>query len=576
MKYSTLLKKLCLTALITSFPNDGMLLRCFNITITVSKKKMQGHYQFNGTMLLGSFLGSTPMELAYIIKKYIMCSSIFSMLFNAIEVVNPGFINFLISLRCLCKNVGKQVFDLRHGVAVRKFPRKVIIDYSSPNIAKQLHVGHLRTTVIGDCLSRFFYYKGYVVVPLNHLGDWGTNFGLVMAYIRKFGLVGSFSNITELGDIYQKAKALYKEDSIFADSTHKEVLLLQKGDVKTTGIWKIITNSSLQQFNKIYKVLNVYIHVRGESYYNYLLSNIVCYLECINLVTKSCGSKYIYLQDFYNRLGKPLPLIIEKSGGIFNYNTTDIAALFHRIFTERGAIIIYITDVGQDLHFKMLFILAQYSGFLCKHKPRVEHVSCGLVLKDDGTKLKTRSGYAEKLEALIQDTIEGVDKMLITRDLYKNTVKRKLYSVYLGVNSIRYNELMVNRTSDYVYNIDRMLNFDGNTLIFVLYTYARLQSIKRVSSRKIGTIILRNTYEEELGFFLCRFPCIVDKVICSRSPHKIVEYLYELSRVFNVFFDNCKIFNGLYEDTRVSLCYAVSNIMYECFFLLGINPTNRI
>lgn len=576
MKYSTLLKNICLIALITNFPNDVKLLKCFNFVVTISKKKMHGHYQFNGAMLLGSSLRSTSLDLANIIKKYIMSSSILSLLFTAVEVIDPGFINFLISLRCLNSGISKQVFDLHHGVAFKKFSRKVIIDYSSPNIAKQLHVGHLRTTIIGDCLSRFFYYKGYNVVSLNHLGDWGTNFGLVMAYIKKFNLKGSFNNITELGDIYQKAKTFSKEDCIFIKDTYKEVLLLQKGDYKTIGIWRLITKSSLQQFNKIYKSLNVRIQVRGESFYNYLLSNIVLYLESKNLVIKSCGSKCVYLQDFFNRLGKPLPIIIEKPIGIYNYNTTDIAAVFHRIFTERGSIVIYITDVGQDLHFKMLFMLARYSGFIRECLPKLEHVSCGLVLKNDGTKLKTRSGYAKKLEMLIQDTVEGVNKMLITRDGYKDEAKRTLFSVYLGVNSVRYNELMTNRSSDYVFNLDRMLTFDGNTLIFVLYSYTRLQSIKRASSRKISTIALCNVYEEELGFYLCRFPCIIDKVIQNRSPHKIVEYLYELSRVFNVFFDNCKIFNSLYEDTRVSLCYAVSNVMYECFFLLGIDPTNRI
>lgn len=577
MKYSVVIKNICKAALITKYPHCKAFFSKFNFCVVKTKKRLGTHYQFNDSMFLETVLNMKPLLIGFAVQQYTQ-SSLFSGIFDSVTVTQPGFVNFLISLRCLRISVSRQINNLRQGVAITSKVCKVIFDYSSPNVAKNLHAGHLRTTLIGDCLSRFFKYKGYDVLALNHVGDWGTNFGLINAYLKQYEQDIDLVTLEDLECIYKKAKAKLSTDSNFATLAGAEVISLQKKDTKSIVVWRRVCSLSVTKFNQIYKYLNVKIHLRGESFYNYLLSNVVLLLQSKRLLSMSYGTKCVYLKNFYNRNGTLLPIILMKSNGTYNYNTTDLAAVYHRSFVENSRHIIYITDTGQSIHFKMLFKLARYVGFLKDNKVCLEHVPCGLVLKQDGTKFKTRMGSVEKLENIIEEAVTKAEKMLAERVGYTNFVKRRTYAAYIGVNSLKYHELMVCRTSDYVYDIDKLLCFDGNTFVFVMYSYVRARSIQKNSVCNVfGTIsLLCTTHEVQLALHLYRFPCVFDKSIVQKMPHKIVEYMYELSRIFNIFIENCVIVGSENESSRVVLCQAVAKVLRECFTLLGISTVNRL
>jgi arginyl-tRNA synthetase len=404
--------------------------------------------------------------------------------------------------------------DPRLGIEKAAQPQKVVIDFSSPNVAKEMHVGHLRSTIIGDCLARLFEFLGDDVLRLNHIGDWGTAFGMLIAYMKEQVpevLTGKKeTDLTHLVFWYKAAKQLFDCDPDFKRAAHREVVALQRGEPQAMAAWRIICLISERAYQEIYDVLDVKLIQRGESFYNPMLGPLVQDLEKKGLITISEGAKCIFLEGFYNREGEPLPLMVQKSDGGYNYATTDMAALRQRIEVEKADRIIYVTDAGQQVHFQMIFKAAEKAGYLDPGKVRVDHVGFGLVLGPDGKKFRTRSGDTERLIDLLTAAQEHARAILIERDPGMSVEEMNRISHVLGIGAVKYADLSSNRTKDYLFSYERMLKFEGNTAVFLEYSYVRAEAIKR----KIGIaiedvlherIVLVHPSEVALGLHLLQF-----------------------------------------------------------------------
>jgi arginyl-tRNA synthetase len=379
-----------------------------------SSQEEFGHYQCNSALRLAKTLQQNPRAIAQkIIDKFdrSFCSKI--------EIAGPGFINFTLLPHFLSQQLQEQLHDRLCGASLPKKRQKVVVEFSSPNVAKELHVGHIRSTIIGDCLARLFEFLQHDVLRLNHIGDWGTQFGMLITYMKEAApQVLKGEEETTLGALmewYRAAKKRFDEDANFKKRAQLEVVRLQSGDKDTLYAWKSICDISRTAFQEIYDLLDVKIIERGESFYNPFLKEIVAEFERQGLVTISDGAKCVYLEGFKNREGDLLPLMIQKSDGGYNYDTTDLAAIRHRIFVEKADRIIYITDAGQSLHFQMLFAAAKKIGWLDPNKTEVDHVGFGLVLGADGKKFKTRSGETEKLIDLLTEAVDRARAMVKER-----------------------------------------------------------------------------------------------------------------------------------------------------------------
>lgn len=583
------IKQLCIEALILLYPEKTAYFTEHNIDITPATNDKFGHYQCNSAMKLSKLLFTTPREIADKLRTVLLEQNIKSAsMFSNIEVAGPGFINFTINATYLSKLLNNQIVDAHLHCDTITAPQKVIIDFSSPNIAKEMHVGHLRSTIIGDCIARTLEFLGYEVLRLNHVGDWGTQFGMLIAYIEHNQLSVeqvSILDISELLKLYRAAKLEFDADPKFKLKAQQAVVKLQGGDSQAIKYWHAICASSRIAFEQIYATLDIKIQERGESFYNSQLANIITDLEQQNLITISDGAKCVSLEGFQNRDGEPLPLIVQKSDGGYNYATTDMAALKHRVNIEHGSWLIYVTDAGQGQHFKMVFAAAKLAGYYNPDKVRIDHVPFGLVLRADGKKFQTRAGDTERLIDLLEAAINKARELLATRN-YTDITANELQQMaqILGINAIKYADLANNRTSDYAFSLDRMLQFEGNTAAFVCYAYVRVQSIKRKTSIDINQLLVSNhakinlqTPEEiDLGLQLLRFPEIINNFTVELLPNRITDYLYNLAEKFHVFFHNCRVEGSSEQNSRILLCEAVARVLRQGLELLGLRPLEKM
>lgn len=540
-----------------------------------------GHYQCNSALRLSKSLRQAPRAVAQAIietlepKMREICTKI--------EVAGPGFINFTIAPAFLSQELTAQLNDPLLG-AVRVNKQKIVIDFSSPNVAKELHVGHLRSTIIGDCLCRLFEFLGHDVCRLNHIGDWGTQFGMLISYMKESApdvLAGiEDTSLEALMRWYRAAKKRFDEDPAFQKQSKLEVVRLQSGDLESVKAWKLICDVSRKGFQEIYNLLGVRIQERGESFYNPLLRDVVKELEEKGLVTISDGAKCIFLEGFKNREGEPLPLMIQKSDGGFNYDTTDMAAIKHRIFVEKADRIIVVTDNGQALHFQMIYAAAEKAGWLDPTKVKAEHVGHGLVVGTDGKKFKTRSGDTEKLIDLLYEGIEEAEKIL--RDKMEDASEEEIKHLakVIGIDAIKYADLSCHRTKDYTFSYERMLRFDGNTAVFLLYAYVRIHGIKRkISGKQVlahGKMDLRHPSEISLGIHLRRFGEILEGVAKDLLPNRLADYLYELAHKFNAFYRDCRIEGAPEEASRLLLAELTARVLKQGLEILGLQIIDRM
>ena len=543
-----------------------------------------GHYQCNSALKFSKELKKNPREISQKIIEHLspqlrsQCSKI--------EIAGPGFINFTFSAPFLSEQMQAQIQDRLLGVPIPQKKQKIVIDFSSPNIAKELHVGHLRSTIIGDSIARLFEFLGHDVLRLNHVGDWGTQFGMLIAYMKKWapGVIAGekTTDLDSLMNWYRLAKKSFDEDPIFQKTAKEEVLKLQSGDPLSRKIWNLICDISRKGFQEIYDLLHIEIIERGESFYNPALQNVVHELDQKGLVTVSDGAKCIFLDQFKNREGEPFPLIIQKTDGGFNYDTTDMAAIRHRIFEEKADRIIYVTDNGQSLHFQLIFAAAEKAGWLKPEKPRVDHVGFGLVLGADGKKFKTRSGDTEKLIDLLTESIDRAKVVL--QEKRENVAEKELDHLanVIGIDAVKYADLSTHRTKDYTFSYDRMLRFEGNTAVFLLYSYVRINGIKRKTKSDIQQILatshvhITHPSEISLALHLRRFGEIIERISFDLLPNHLAEYLYILAEKFNAFFRDCRVEGSEEENSRLIVCELTACVLKQGLEILGLEVVDRM
>lgn len=540
-----------------------------------------GHYQCNSPLALSKILKESPRAIAQKIVEHFHARD-----FAKIEIAGPGFINFTFSSQYLSDVLNAQLKDRFLGANPPLNREKIVVEFSSPNIAKELHVGHIRSTLIGDCLARLFEFLDQDVLRLNHLGDWGTQFGMLIAYMKDHCLDvlegREPTNLELLMKWYKAAKKRFDEDAAFKNRAQKEVVRLQSGEEDAIRGWQLICDVSRRGFQEIYDLMGVRITERGESFYNPFLKDVVDELDQLGLITVSDGAKCVYLDGFKNRDGESLPIIVQKSDGGYNYDTTDLAAIRHRIFVEKADRIILVVDQGQSLHFQMLFALAEKAGWLDPRKVLAEHVGFGLVLGQDGKKFKTRSGETEKLIDLLMGAIDKAEEILLERELSMDPEERKRLAKILGIGAVKYADLSSLRTKDYTFSYERMLKFEGNTAVFLLYAYVRINGIKRKIAADMAQvlnthkIVLDHSSEIALGLHLARFGEMVEVMARDLLPNRLTDYLYELAEKFNAFFRDCRVEGTPEEGSRLVLCELTARVLKQGLHILGLETVERL
>lgn len=557
------------------------------IEITQSTQDKFGHYQFNSAMKLAKILQKSPKEIAQTIFQKFCDPQHENLLYpiQRLEIAGPGFINIFIDPQYLAACLPVILDDPMLGVQPPP-QQRVIVDFSSPNTAKEMHVGHLRSTIIGDCLARVLEFLGHDVIRLNHIGDWGTAFGMLIAYIKetspKVLTSEETTDLTHLVHWYKEAKKKFDHDSDFKKASQLQVVALQRGDLVALRAWEIICSISEKAYQEIYDLLDVKIQTRGESFYNSYLREIVNELEAKGLVQISEGAKCIFIEEFRNREGEPMPLMIQKSDGGFNYDTTDMAAIKHRIQVEKADRIIIVTDAGQALHFQLIFKVAEKAGYLNERKVELNHVPFGLVLGNDGKKFRTRSGETEKLIDLLISGIEHAKKILKERDPTIEPQQCHKVGTILGIGAIKYADLASHRTSDYTFSYERMLKFEGNTAAYLMYSYVRVAGIKRkikidISAIKKATNIrLEHPSEIALSLHLCQFDEAINSVTKDLLPNRLTDYLYGLAEKFNAFFRDCRVEGSPEQNSRLLICETTARIMQKGLELLGVKTVEKM
>jgi arginyl-tRNA synthetase len=545
-----------------------------------------GDYQVNVAMSLSKRLGQPPRTIAQTILDNLDVSD----LFETPEIAGPGFINLKFKAAYLNQQLAAMQRDNRLGVSPTSTPKKVVVDFSSPNIAKEMHVGHLRSTIIGDCIARILEFQGHNVLRLNHVGDWGTQFGMLITYLREVAPEAlTTADAIDLGDLvafYKKAKARFDEDPEFQAIARQEVVKLQAGDAESRKAWGLLCEQSRREFNVIYDLLDIQINERGESFYNPFLAAVVSDLEATGLLQTDQGAKCVFIDGFTNREGQPLPLIIQKTDGGFNYATTDLAALRYRIREDKADRIIYITDVGQSNHFAQFFQVARRADWVPANV-EIVHVPFGLVQGEDGKKLKTRSGDTVRLRDLLDESVVCYRQLLddrLTADERSEPEEFKANVAHIaGLSAVKYADLSQNRTSNYIFSYEKMLADKGNTAPYMLYAYARVQSIGRKGeidfSQLDGTIInIAEEAELTLAKHLLQLESVINEVAVDLFPNRLCLYLFELSQKFNIFFESCPVLKAEepQRTSRLALCDLTARTLKLGLNLLGIQVLDRM
>lgn len=545
-----------------------------------------GDYQANVALSLSKKLKMSPRAIAEKIIEHLQVDNIS----ETPQIAGPGFINFTIKPAYLATLLGEMQQSDRLGIEKVQPPQKVIVDFSSPNIAKEMHVGHLRSTIIGDSIARILEFRGYDVLRLNHVGDWGTQFGMLIAYLREaYPDALTTADALDIGDLvtlYKKAKVRFDENAEFKETARKEVVKLQEGAADSRHAWKLLCQQSRREFQVIYDLLDIKITERGESFYNPFLEDIVKELDEQGLLQEDGGAKCVFLEGFTNKDGDPLPLIVQKSDGGFNYATTDLAALEYRINEDNANRIIYVTDVGQSNHFVAVFQVAKKAGILPENVD-VVHVPFGLVLGEDGKRLKTRSGETVKLKDLLDEAIQLARKDIETRLQEEERTESEEFisnvAQVVGISAVKYADLSQNRTTDYKFSYEKMLALKGNTAPYLLYAYVRPQGIARkgdIDFSQLGSdkIFLEEESELTLAKHLLQLTDVIKEIERDLLPNRLCQYLFELSQKYNQFYDRCPILQAAepQRTSRLILCDLTARTLKLGLSLLGIPVLERM
>ncbi len=552
--------------------------------VAPSKNAKFGDYQANGAMAAAKSMGMKPRDLAQQICEHLQLDGIA----HQIEIAGPGFINIHLDQNWLASQLQKASNDTRLGIEVHSPAQTVVLDYSSPNLAKEMHVGHLRSTIIGDAIARLLEFMGDTVIRQNHVGDWGTQFGMLIAELEDKLEDGDSASLAlhDLEKFYQSAKKHFDEDPAFADRARDYVVRLQSGEENVLALWEQFRDVSLSHSEAIYEKLNVTLtpdDVYGESAYNDDLAVLVEELKAQNLATEDDGALVVFLDELADKEGNPSAVIIQKKDGGYLYATTDLAAMRYRTGTLGASRIQYFIDDRQSLHMKQVFTLARKAGFV-PQDTQLEHRAFGKMLGKDGRPFKTRTGGTVKLAELLDEAIEKAADVVKSKNPELSADEIADVARKVGIGAVKYADLSKTRTNDYVFDWDAMLSFEGNTGPYLQYAYTRIASIFRKADETLDTfsadVQLDAVQEQTLALKVLRFSEVLEQVAEDAYPHTLCAYLYELASLFMTFYEACPI---LKEDvpapvraSRLQLSKATARTLEQGLALLGIEVMTRM
>ncbi len=539
--------------------------------------------QINGALPLAKQVGANPRELA----QQLIDSGALDGVATELEVAGPGFVNVTFAPEFLAVHLAEVAGDDRLGVAPATEVKTVVVDYSAPNVAKEMHVGHLRTTLIGDALVRMLDLLGHRVIRENHIGDWGTPFGMLIEHLVDLGEERAAEHLS-LGDLdgfYKEARAAFDASEEFQDRARQRVVLLQGGDAETQRLWGLLVELSTKHFNTVYEMLGVHLtddDLAGESTYQPLMPEVIERLRALDLLVESDGADVVFPPGFTNRDGDPLPLIVQKGAGGFNYATSDLACVIDRAERLGADLILYVVDAGQQQHFQMVFAVAEMAGWLAPPREAV-HVAFGIVLGTDRKRLRSRSGEPMKFVELLDEALERAAAAIDEKNPDLTADERAAVVHMIGIGAVKYAELSTDRVKDYVFDWDRMLSFDGNTGPYLQYAHARICSIfrragiDRVSVRGVD-IQVGTPQERALALRLLAYPTAIDTTLESYSPHKLCTYVYDLATDFTAFYEHCPVLKAdePLRSSRLALADLTARTLAHALGLLGIDAPEQM
>ncbi|MFT5276767.1 MAG: arginyl-tRNA synthetase [Glaciecola sp.] len=548
------------------------------IPLSRSTRPGFGEYQFNGAMALAKQLKKKPRDIAEDIVAKVELSDIASKL----EVAGPGFINIHLKDEWLSQWCDKALMDEKLTIEAHD-SETIVVDYSSPNLAKEMHVGHLRSTIIGDAVVNVLEYLGHNVIRQNHMGDWGTQFGMLLAHLNDQLSSSSVAEtaLSDLEDFYREAKVRFDNEDGFADRARDYVVKLQGGDAECLGLWQQFIDISIQHSEEVYKKLNVGLtreHVMGESSYNPDLPSVIADLTQKEILVESQGARLVFIPEMSNKEGEPAAYIVQKSGGGYLYATTDLAAIRYRANTLKAKRTLIFTDARQALHFKQTEIVARKAGYLSLDES-YEHCPFGMMLGKDGKPFKTRSGAIIKLSDLLDEAIERAAVLISKRESSLNTEEKQQVAKTVGIGAVKYADLSKNRTTDYIFDWDTMLSFEGNTAPYLQYAYTRVKSVFRKAEQDMQTyqasVSVESAQEHDLVVKLMQFDEVLASVSKEATPHLMCTYLYEVASLFMRFYEANPILKpGISDEvknSRLGLCALSAKTLKAGLEILGID-----
>ncbi|MEQ7123084.1 arginine--tRNA ligase [Actinopolymorpha sp. B11F2] len=541
-------------------------------------------YQADGALPLAKKLRRPPREIAAAILNVAKIEDLVA----KAEIAGPGFLNLTVADSALSRIVEEMAADERVGVATVAEPQKILVDYSGPNVGKELHVGHLRSTVIGDALARLLEFLGHDVVRQNHLGDWGTTFGMLIEHFADSGADPTSDDFAlgDLTDFYQAARRKFDADEDFADRARRRVVLLQSGDAATHALWKLFIEESEKHFQGVYDALDITLtpeHNVGESAYNDGLPGIVEELDRLGLLRESDGAICLFPEGFTGRDGKPFPIIVRKRDGGYNYEATDLVAIRRRLLDLHADRIYYVVANEQRLRLAMLFVAARDAGWL-KPPATAEHITMGMVLGTDRKRLRTRSGDLPKLADLLDAAVQRAEAVVSEKAPDLDADERSAVARAVGIGAIKYGDLSNDRIKDYLFDLDQMVSFDGNTAPYLQYARARILSVFRrgeidPASIKGSEVVLTAPEEHRLALRLAEFEGVLHKAAEGVELHRICGYLFDLATAFTAFYEHCPVLRAEDEKTKASrlvLCDVTGRVLATGLSVLGISAPDRM
>lgn len=551
------------------------------VTVDATKHKSHGDYATNASMVLAHQIKKNPRELA----KKILESFSSSNFFSKIEIAGPGFINFHLEIDKVNWLLDEMDESVNLGCKIYDNAQTIVVDMSSPNLAKEMHVGHLRSTIIGDSVARVLEYLGHNVIRQNHVGDWGTQFGMLLAQMELMEANGEAISLKDLEAFYVSSKKNFDNDEEFAKRSRDLVVKLQSGDEETIKKWENFRGISLDHCNATYKNLGVKLtpaDVKGESFYNPMLAGIIDTLRDKELLSESDGAQCVFLDGYKNIDGEPLPMIIQKAGGGYLYSTTDLAAIQHRANDLNANRVLYFVDNRQSQHFEMVFKIAKQAGLL-SNDCSLEHMGFGTMNGKDGRPFKSRDGGTVKLAELLDEAFERAFVLVKSKNPNIDEADALAIAKTVGVSSVKYADLSKHRSGDYVFDYDQMLSFEGNTAPYLLYAYTRCTGIFRKLNMRMhcyNAPSLVKEQEIDLGKKILGMKDILIDVAEQGTPHLLCNYLYEVASLFSAFYENCPVLADhvdiITQERRIALVALTGKVLREGLSLLGIEAIEKM